>query len=213
LVGGDGATHQGIFDMAYLRALPNMSIAMPKDTNELQALLKTALSQPGPKAIRWPRGKTAAPKARTVDTWDNVAWGSWEVLKEGTEATILAIGPTIEHALAAAQGLPNVGVVNARFIKPLDEAMLTDLAQSRLLITVEDHVRHGGLGSAVAETLKDLGLEVPLVRLGLPDSVIPHGNPAAQYSEFGIDAKGIRRSLAQAGIDATVNVTEASVSS
>ncbi|MEM7735087.1 MAG: 1-deoxy-D-xylulose-5-phosphate synthase [Deinococcota bacterium] len=210
LVGGDGATHQGIFDISYLRALPNMAIAMPKDTNELQALLKAALNRPGPKAIRWPRGKTAAPEAGTVDTWEDIAWGSWDLLKDGTEAMILAVGPTIEQALAAAEGLPNVGVVNARFIKPLDEAMLTQLAQSnRLLMTVEDHVRQGGLGSAVAETLKDLGLEVPLVRLGLPDSVIPHGNPASQYTEFGIDAEGIRRSLAQAGID----VTAATVSS
>lgn len=201
LVGGDGATHQGIFDMGYLRILPNMSVAMPKDTRELQGLLKAALNRPGPKAIRWPRGKTNPVDDTPIDAWDEIAWGSWEQLKTGKDAVVLAVGPTVGYALAATQDLDNVGVVNARFIRPLDETMLTDLARSvGVIVTVEDHVREGGLGSAVAEFLKDNRLEVPLVRLGLPSAAILHGNPAEQHHTLGIDAEGIRRALVDAGV-------------
>lgn len=201
LVGGDGATHQGIFDMGYLRILPNMSVAMPKDTRELQGLLKAALNRPGPKALRWPRGKTTPVDDTPVEAWDEITWGSWEQLTTGKEAVVLAVGPTVNYALAATQDLEHVAVVNARFIRPLDDAMLTDLARSvSVIVTVEDHVREGGLGSAVAEFLKDNRLEVPLVRLGLPSEAIPHGNPAEQHHMFGIDAEGIRRALVDAGV-------------
>lgn len=201
LVGGDGATHQGIFDMGYLRILPNMSVAMPKDTRELQGLLKAALNRPGPKAIRWPRGKTTPVDDTPVEMWDEIAWGSWEQLKAGKDAVVLAVGPTVGYALAATQDLENVGVVNARFIRPFDEALLTELARSvGVIVTVEDHVREGGLGSVVAEFLKDNHLEVPLVRLGLPSQAILHGNPAEQHQTYGIDAEGIRRALVDAGV-------------
>jgi len=200
LVGGDGATHQGVYDLAYLRALPNMSVAMPKDAAEMQAMLKTALRLGGPKALRWPRGKTLAAPAAGVETWPELEWGTWEVIKPGTRAYILALGPTLLYALEAAKNLDDVGVVNARFIKPLDEAMLGRLArQAEVLITVEDHVLSGGLGSAVAETLKDGGLEVPLVRLGIPDEHVLHGDPVLQHEAYGFGPQGIRETLMRLG--------------
>ena len=131
LVGGDGATHQGVYDLAYLRALPNMSVAMPKDGAEMQAMLKTALRLGGPKAIRWPRGKTLVAPDGDADSWPELAWGSWEVLKPGTRAYILALGPTLPYALEATLGNDEVGVVNARFVKPLDETLLARVAHGR----------------------------------------------------------------------------------
>jgi 1-deoxy-D-xylulose-5-phosphate synthase len=201
LVGGDGATHQGVYDIAYLRALPNMSVAMPKDAAEMRAMFKTALQLGGPKALRWPRGTTLATPAGDVAIWPELEWGSWEVLKPGTRAYILALGPTLLYALKAAQGLGEVGVINARFIKPLDEGMLKRLArQAEVLIIVEDHVLNGGLGSAVAETLADKGFSVPLVRLGIPDEHVPHGDPVAQHEAYGFGPQGIRVTLARLGL-------------
>ncbi len=201
LVGGDGATHQGVYDLAYLRALPNMSIAMPKDGAEMQAMLKAALRLGGPKAIRWPRGKTLLAPDGDADTWPELTWGSWEVVKPGSRAYILALGPTLPYALEATLGNDAVGVVNARFIKPLDAALLTRLAhQAEVLITAEDHVLSGGLGSAVAETLADNKLKVTLERLGIPDEHVPHGDPAAQHEAYGFGPRAIRDKLAQLGL-------------
>lgn len=202
LVGGDGATHQGIYDMAYLRAIPNVAIGMPRDAGELRGMLKAALALGGPKAIRWPRGEVAAVAAGPVETWPDLAWGSWEVLREGTEVSVLATGPTLAYALEAAAGDPRVGVVNARFIKPLDTAMLGRLATGqRGLVTVEDHTVVGGLGSAVAEALADLDVMVPLRRLGIPDVTVPHGTPAKQHDAFGYGVDGIRAALRELGVD------------
>ncbi len=201
LVGGDGATHQGVYDLSYLRALPNMSVAMPKDGAEMQSMLKTALRLGGPKAIRWPRGKTLVAPDGDVDTWPELAWGSWEVLKPGTRAYLLALGPTLPYALEATLGNDAVGVVNARFIKPLDEALLARLArQAEVLITAEDHVLSGGLGSAVAETLADHKLGVRLERLGIPDEHVPHGDPIAQHEAYGFGPRAIRDTLARLGL-------------
>lgn len=199
LVGGDGMTHQGVYDLAYLRALPNMSIAMPKDANEMQAMLKKALELGGPKAIRWPRGKVE-PVSQALPEAD-ICWGKWEILKEGTEAYILAMGLTLDYALEATQNNPAVGVVNARFIKPLDQTMLSSLAQrARILITVEDHVLQGGFGSAVAEMLLDQGAGVSLVRLGIPDIHVQHGDPAAQHEALGYGPRAIGDKLASLGL-------------
>ena len=201
LVGGDGATHQGVYDLAYLRALPNMSVAMPKDAVEMRAMFKTALRLGGPKAIRWPRGKVALPPDDPVEGWPELEWGTWEIIKPGSRAYILALGPTLAYALAAAQGLDDVGVVNARFVKPLDEGLLEQLAlEAEVLITAEDHVRTGGLGTAVAETLQDRGLNVSLLRLGIPDEHVPHGDPAAQHEAYGYGPKAMRRTLLSLGL-------------
>ncbi len=200
LVGGDGATHQGIYDLSYLRAVPNMSIAMPKDAKEQRSMLKKALELGGPKAIRWPRGKLeAAPEAK-VEQWEDIIWGKWEVLKEGSEVFILALGPTVHYALEAASDFSQVGVVNARFIKPLDKEMLLSLgSNSRAIITCEDHLLMGGLGSAVCEVLKEHNVNIPLYRLGIADIYIPHGNPKEQHEELGYGVSGIRNTLVKLG--------------
>ncbi|MEX2542666.1 MAG: 1-deoxy-D-xylulose-5-phosphate synthase [Trueperaceae bacterium] len=201
IVGADGATHQGIYDLAYLRALPNMSVAMPKDAAEQRSMLKTALRMGGPKAIRWPRGSVEPAAEQAVGDWPEIEWGSWEVLKEGRRAWILGLGPTVDYAMEAAQGLDDVGVVNARFVKPLDERLLLSLAQGcELLITAEDHSLQGGLGSAVSEFLADNGVSIMLKRLGIPDTSVPHGNPAAQHEEFGYGPKTIRTLLSELGL-------------
>ncbi|HEX7003109.1 MAG TPA: 1-deoxy-D-xylulose-5-phosphate synthase [Trueperaceae bacterium] len=203
IVGGDGATHQGIYDLAYLRTLPNLSIAMPRDAEEQRSMLKTALRLGGPKAIRWPRGKVERPAQMGVDRWPEIEWGSWEVVKEGEGAYVLGLGPTVEYALEATRDLPEVGVVNARFVKPLDERLLLELAaRSDLLITAEDHALSGGLGSAVAEFLTDHGSNVRLRRLGIPSTVVPHGNPAQQHEEFGYGPEAMRTLLAEFGYEA-----------
>ena len=204
LVGGDGATHQGIYDISYLRALPNMSVAMPKDADEMQSMLKKALELGGPKAIRWPRGGVTEAQRELLETWDDIDWGTWERAKDGDEMVILAMGPTLEYALAAAEDLPNVGVVNARFIKPLDEEMLLGLAgKARALITVEDHALSGGLGSAVLESLADAGVSIPVTRLGIPDKTVPHGDPKMQHEELGYGPQAIRAELAKLGVVTT----------
>ena len=211
LVGGDGATHQGIYDMAFLRTLPNMSVAMPKDADELQSMLKKALEIGGPKAIRWPRGSVAAPEHKNLADWPDIAWGSWDILKEGSDAYILALGPTLDYAVKATQNNPKVGVVNARFIKPLDEALLLKLADSaKVLITAEDHALQGGLGSAVAETLMDNGKTVTLRRLGIPDVTVPHGDPKAQHEALGYGPEALRKVLKEFSLDTQTQFMQAS---
>jgi 1-deoxy-D-xylulose-5-phosphate synthase len=207
LVGADGMTHQGVYDLSYLRPIPNLSIAMPKDALELRAMLKGALARGGPVAVRWPRGTVTPPADAAVADWPDVAWGSWTVeagpVDPATaDVAVLAFGATLPYALAAASGAPGsaeVAVVNARFLKPLDTALLARLAAAGVpLVTVEDHVLAGGLGSAVAEYLTDGGFALPLERLGIGDRHVPHGDPTAQHAELGYDTAGIRRAIERA---------------
>ncbi|AFH37936.1 1-deoxy-D-xylulose-5-phosphate synthase [Thermus thermophilus] len=196
IVGADGATHHGVFDIAYLRTVPNLQIAAPKDALELRAMLKKALEVGGPVAIRYPRDNVErAPEG----VWPEIAWGKWEVLKEGTEAYILAFGKTLRYALEAAGDDPRVGVVNARFLKPLDREMLRALSRYKLL-TVEDHQRMGGFGSAVLEALNEMGLKPEVQILGLPDRFFEHGAIPSLHRQAGIDAEGIRKALAAMGV-------------
>jgi len=204
LVGGDGATHQGIYDLSYLRAVPNMSVAMPRDVAQMRGMLKAALRLGGPKAIRWPRGGVPTPDDASVSAWPEVEWGTWEVLREPADRReavwVVGLGPTVGYALAAAEGRPDVGVVDGRFVKPLDARLLTELAaQARAIVTVEDHTIVGGLGSAVLETLSDAGQMVPVVRLGIRDRVVPHGDPRAQHEELGYGPEAIARTLDELG--------------
>jgi len=196
IVVADGATHHGVFDIAYLRTVPNLQIAAPKDALELRAMLKKALEVGGPVAIRYPRDNVErAPEG----VWPEIAWGKWEVLKEGTEAYILAFGKTLRYALEAAGDDPRVGVVNARFLKPLDREMLRELSRYKLL-TVEDHQKMGGFGSAVLEALNEMGLKPEVQILGLPDRFFEHGAIPSLHRQAGIDAEGIRKALAAMGV-------------
>lgn len=198
LVGADGATHQGVFDISYLRSVPNMQIAAPKDALELRAMMRAALEVGGPVAIRYPRGKTQpVPKGQ----WLEIDWGRWEVVKEGKTVYLLAFGKTLAYAQEAAGNDPEIGVVNARFIKPLDELTLGELVRTGVsLVTIEDHQLMAGFGSAVLESLNHMKLSPPLTRLGLPDHFTGPGRTGHQHAQYGIDAQGIRRVLADLGV-------------
>ena len=197
VVGADGATHHGVFDIAYLRTIPNFQIAAPKDALELRAMLKKALEVGGPVAIRYPRDNVERVEE---GLWPEIAWGTWEVLKEGTEVYILAFGKTLRYALGAAGDDPRVGVVNARFLKPLDREMLRKLSRYKLL-TVEDHQKMGGFGSAVLEALNEMGLRPEVRVLGLPDRFLEHGPIPSLHRQAGIDPEGIRKALEEMGVE------------
>lgn len=179
LVGADGETHQGVFDISFLRHMPNMVIMMPKDENEGQHMVKTAFEySDGPIALRYPRGNgLGVPMDEELKT---IPIGTWEVLKEGTQAAILTFGTTIPMAMKAAEVLAqnniSVEVINARFIKPLDTKMLLDLqARNIPIITVEESALQGGFGSAVLELYNENDLQVNVHRIGIPDIFIEHG--------------------------------------
>lgn len=178
LVGADGATHQGLFDFAYMRSLPNAVVMAPKDENELQHLLATAIQYPGPAAIRFPRGAGLG-IALDPDV-KPIPMGEAELLRDGSDAVILAVGATTHPALDAAVELASDGVscavLNARFVKPLDRDRILSLARRcKVLVTVEEHSATGGFGSAVLELLTAEGIQMPVRTLGIPDELIEHG--------------------------------------
>ncbi len=199
IVGEDGATHQGIFDYAYLRSIPNLIVMAPKDENELQHMLKTAVDCKRPIALRYPRGKgigtTLDQEPRILDI------GRGEVIREGTDLAVFAVGATVYPALAAAESLSRDGisikVVNARFVKPLDEELLsqTALGIGRIL-TIEENVLQGGFGSAVLEMFAEKKISgIQVRRLGLPDEFIEHANQAELRQKYGLDEAGIVRAI------------------
>ncbi|MDA8066587.1 MAG: 1-deoxy-D-xylulose-5-phosphate synthase [Thermaerobacter sp.] len=196
VVGEDGATHQGLFDLAYLRAVPGMTLAAPRDEAELVHLLATALAGSVPFALRYPRARgegVAVPEEPRP-----VPVGRGQILREGKDAAVLALGPLVAEALRAAEELAREGiritVADARFIKPLDEAMVRQLA-AMPLITVEEHARIGGLGNAVAEFLADAGLMTPLRILGVDDCFVPHGARAQMLEECGLTAQAVAEAV------------------
>ena len=187
LVGDDGPTHHGVFDLSYLRMMPNMTVMAPKDENELRRMLITALSLDGPAALRYPRG-TAVP---LTDDVQPLPLGKGEILREGGDVCFLAVGSMTANALQAAELLAADGiaaeVVNMRFVKPLDRELLLEAAgHVKLLVTVEENVLAGGFGSAVLECLADGGRTVPLVRLGIPDRFVPQGGRSLLWEECGL---------------------------
>jgi 1-deoxy-D-xylulose-5-phosphate synthase len=195
LVGEDGPTHHGTFDITYLRALPNMVVMSPKDENELQHMLKTAIDYPGPTAIRYPRGKG---EGVTLDRdFKQLEIGQAELLKDGKEIALIALGHTVYPSLRAAAQLElegvEVAVVNALFAKPLDKKLILNLASKiGKLITVEENVLQGGFGSAVLELLEEQGLSQTLVkRIGLPDIFIEHGSQQILRDKYGLSSQGI----------------------
>ena len=195
VVGEDGETHQGLFDLSYLRHLPNLVLMAPKDENELRDMLYTAVEHPGPIALRYPRGRGVG--VAFSSTLSRVPIGKAEVLREGTDLLLLAVGASVYPALEAAASLAQQGfsatVVNARFIKPLDESLILTLAASHgRVLTVEENVVAGGFGSAVLELLADRGLfGVPVKRLGIPDTFVEHGSQDLLRQKYGLDAAGI----------------------
>ncbi len=195
LVGEDGPTHQGQFDLSYLRLIPNVILMAPKDENELQHMLYTALYLEGPVAVRYPRGSGEG--VTLEKEFREIPLGKAEILREGGDLLILAIGNMVYPALRAAEGLAEEGlsatVVNARFVKPLDEELICDLARDiGRVLTVEENTLWGGFGSAVAECLLDHGLKVSLKRIGLPDRFIEHGAPAVLREKYGLTAEAIQ---------------------
>ncbi|GKV54185.1 1-deoxy-D-xylulose-5-phosphate synthase [Sporosarcina sp. NCCP-2222] len=200
LVGADGETHQGVFDIAFLRHMPNLVLMMPKDENEGQHMVKTALEyDQGPIAMRYPRGNGIG--IQMDEELKTIPIGTWEVLRVGTDGTILTFGTTIPMALDAAEQLAakgiNVQVVNARFIKPLDTAMLDYLfAAGKPIITLEEAVLAGGFGSAVIEYAHDtLKGPTPIRRMGIPDQFIEHGNVDKLLEEIGMTSENLARMM------------------
>lgn len=195
IVGEDGSTHHGLFDLCYLRNLPNMVVMAPKDENELRRMLVTALKHDGPIALRYPRGAGTG----TILEKDirPLPIGKAELLKEGEDVLILAIGRSVCEALDAHSELTELGistaVVNCRFVKPLDAELICSLAKKiPRIITVEENVRQGGFGSAVLEELNDSGItEFQLERIGIPDTFVEHGPQRLLRSKYGVDAEAI----------------------
>ena len=199
IVGEDGPTHHGVFDIAYLRHLPNMVIMAPKDENELQHMLKTALEYHGPAALRYPRGTgLGVPMDQELKL---LSIGKGEVLQDGDDVVIIAIGNMVRPAQEAGERLKAGGisaaVVNARFVKPLDEELILRLAKmTGRIVTVEEHVLQGGFGSAVLECFENNRLSaVKTLRIGLPDRFIEHGTQAVLRQKYGLDTDGIFASV------------------
>ncbi|MGC8851987.1 MAG: 1-deoxy-D-xylulose-5-phosphate synthase [Hydrogenobacter sp.] len=195
LVGDDGPTHHGVFDLSYLRCIPNMVVSAPKDEQELRDLLYTALEWNGPFAIRYPRGPAYGVP---TEGFKKIPVGSWEVLLEGEDVVILAVGYTVYQALKSAELLRKegikAGVVNARFVKPMDDVLLTHLCERYpLFVTVEDNTVVGGFGSGVLEWLSQKGILKRTLLIGIPDRFIEHGNQNLLRSLVGIDAEGIAK--------------------
>jgi 1-deoxy-D-xylulose-5-phosphate synthase len=189
IVGGDGATHQGIFDLAFLRTIPQMAIAAPKDAAELQEMLEFAVSLDGPIAIRYP--KDCAPRTGEALRHSPIELGKAEVITEGKDAVIIAVGTMVAAGIAAAKLLADdgfsVGVVNARFVKPLDEALFKKIAgQDKHIFTVEEGIVAAGFGSAVSEVI-----DKPVTRIGLPQVFIPCGKREILLKHYGLDEAGI----------------------
>ncbi len=199
LVAEDGTTHHGAFDYAYLRHVPNMVVMAPKDENELQHMLKTALQHDGPASVRYPRGVSLG--VEMDPKMEVLPMGKGEVLCEGTDVAIVAIGVPVWHAVKAAERLRQDGVstavVNARFVKPLDRELITNLAQQvRYVVTVEEGCKMGGFGSAVLEALSDAGITDVMTKiLGLPDWFIEQGPQDLLRERYGLTAEGIYRSV------------------
>jgi 1-deoxy-D-xylulose-5-phosphate synthase len=200
LVGQDGATHHGAFDLAYLRCIPNLVVMAPSNEDECRQMLYTAHTLDGPSAVRYPRG--TGPGVEIQAEMAALPVGRGEVLRAsaaapGRRIAILAFGSMVTPALAVGQEL-DASVANMRFVKPVDAQLVAELASSHdALVTVEEGVIMGGAGSACVEALLAAGIERPVLQLGLPDRFVDHGDPALLLKECGLDAAGIRSAIAQ----------------
>jgi 1-deoxy-D-xylulose-5-phosphate synthase len=193
LVGADGATHAGAYDIAYVRCIPNMSMACPADEAECRALLTTAFEQNHPVCVRYPRGAGAG--VQPAQNLTGLAFGKAELRREGARVAILAFGTLLYPSLQAAEKL-GATVVNMRWAKPLDEDMLRQVAQSHeALVTVEEGCLMGGAGAAVLEALQAMNIQCPVLNVGLRDEFIEHGDPAKLLALQGLDAAGIEAAI------------------
>src|SRR5687768_15716326 len=189
LVGGDGATHNGAFDLAYLRTVPNLTVMAPSDAAECRNMLFTGFNLNGPAAVRYPRGAALGDVTREMTA---IPVGKAELRRKGKRIAILAFGAMLKPALDAAEAL-DATVVNMRFVKPLDVALVEEMARTHeLLVTVEEHQIMGGAGSAVCEVLKG---KTKVLLLGLPDRFIDHGDPGRLLASVGLDASGIQKAI------------------
>ena len=195
LVGADGATHAGAYDIAFIRCIPNMALACPADERECRQLLSTAYAQNHPVAVRYPRGSGAG--VAPLPGLEGLPYGKGEVRRSGQRIVILAFGTLLYPALQAAEAL-NATVVNMRWVKPLDTELLLQLAATHeAVVTLEEGCIQGGAGSAVCEALSAAGLCLPVLQLGLPDVFIEHGDPAKLLALQGLDAQGIEQAVRQ----------------
>jgi len=199
IVGDDGPTHHGLFDYSYLRLIPNIVVMAPKDENELQHMLKTAIECKGPASVRYPRGSgVGVPLDQTPES---IEIGKAQIVREGKDVAVIAIGSTVYPSLEAAQRLAEeniqVTVVNSRFVKPLDKTLLCEIASSfKKIITVEENVLMGGFGSAVLELFEEAGISgVAVKRLGIGDEFVEHATQAQLRKKHGIDAEGIANAV------------------
>jgi 1-deoxy-D-xylulose-5-phosphate synthase len=193
IVGADGATHAGNYDLAYLRCIPNMVVMAPSDENESRQMLTTAFHYPGPAAVRYPRG--AGVGATIAQELTTLPIGKGEIRRKGAKIAVLAFGSMVAPSMGAGESL-NATVANMRFVKPLDVDLVKQLAADHdYLVTVEEGCVMGGAGAAVAEALAAEGIAKPLLILGLPDKFIDHGDPAKLLASVGLDAVGIAASI------------------
>jgi 1-deoxy-D-xylulose-5-phosphate synthase len=193
VVGPDGATHAGSFDLSYLRCIPNMVVAAPSDENECRQLLTTAFQYEGPAAVRYPRG--TGPGAKIETELSTLPIGKGEIRLRGSRIAILAFGSPLADALRVGEEF-GATVANMRFVKPLDEALVLELARTHaMIVTVEDNAIGGGAGSAVVELLESRNVQTPVLLLGLPDRFLDHASREQLLAEAGIDAAGIRAAI------------------
>jgi 1-deoxy-D-xylulose-5-phosphate synthase len=191
LVGGDGATHNGAFDYAYLRTVPNLTVMAPSDAAECRNMLFTGFNLNGPAAVRYPRGAALGEAGMEMNA---ISVGKAEIRRAGKRVAILAFGSMLKPALEAGEAL-DATVINMRFVKPLDVQLIEEIARTHeLLVTVEEHQVMGGGGAAVCEVLAKAKTKILL--LGLPDRFIDHGDPGRLLASVGLDAEGIRKSIA-----------------
>lgn len=196
IAGGDGPTHHGLLDIAYLRPIPNIVLMAPKDEAEMRDMLLTAIEHPGPAALRYPRGNAVGVDISRAPELLEIGRG--EILRDRGDVAIVAYGSMVHPSLKAAERLAGEGiettVVNARFVKPLDAGLLLALARTkRLIVTVEEAYLAGGFGSAVIELLEENGLQdkVRVVRMGVPDTIVTHGDAKLLLAKYGLDTDGI----------------------
>jgi 1-deoxy-D-xylulose-5-phosphate synthase len=200
IVGQDGPTHHGAFDITYFRHIPGIIVMSPKDGNELRQMLYSAYTYNKPAVIRYSRGRAQGTEIQKH--FHEIPIGTWEKLKEGSDIAVIACGDLVYPSLSAAQELEEEGiscsVINGRFIKPMDREMLIETAKhANCILTVEENVVMGGFGSGVMEALSEEGITIPLKMLGMPDTFVPHGMQKTLRAKIGLDREGIKKVIRQ----------------